>query len=302
MGVRKIVFGSKEEKKRFIQLQKTWGKKYNIYHNLPFLNVFTTKEDIFNNEYEPLILTDAEYDLLKKTSIDFTICDKNDNPLICLEFDGLQDGFNVGTTYQLRDGSSSLKGRRVLIELKLRVAHGSRFPYLVLGSEEFRGFSDALCLTIADGLIGEVMSMREVQEHVSAGFDPKDCGYSIEEFDPLSDTEKYEIIGNWIAQIEIESDFKHNPIVTEAARLSRELAVSGHSYYFSNDKGIDKEKWISLDCEVISALNGKAKANICLPDFKTPFCGATAHVAMEIAELLALDKLRKQVNQKRNNG
>ncbi len=293
MGVHKIVFGSKEEKKRFIQLQKTWGKKYNVYHNLPFLNMFTAKEELLD-----FTLSDAEYDRLKKTSIDFTICDKNDSPLMCLEFDGFQDGFNVGTTYQLRNGSSGQKGRRVFIELKLRVAHGSHFPYLVLGSKEFRGFSDAICLTIADGLIGEVMSMREVQEHISAGFDPTDCGYSTEEFDSLSDAEKSEIISNWIAQIEIESDFKHNPIVTEAAKLSKELAVSGHSYYFLNNKGIDKEKWISLDCEVISALNGKAKANICLPDFKTPFCGATVHVAMEIAELLALDKLRRKVKQK----
>lgn len=159
MGIRKTVFGSSLEKRCFRKLSETWGKDYHVYHNLPFLNVFTGRTELINDECQPFTLSDEEYDLLKKTSIDFTVCDKKDTPLVCVEFDGLQDGFNVGTNYHLRNGSLGRKARRAVIELKLRAAHGSLFPYLVLGSEEFRGLSEAVRLTIADGLIGEVISL-----------------------------------------------------------------------------------------------------------------------------------------------
>jgi hypothetical protein len=293
MGIKKNVFGSKQERRHYIQLQKTWGDKYNIYHNLPFLAVFAAKEEMLDSK-----LSDAEYDLLKKTSIDFTICDKHDSPLMCLEFDGFQDGFNFGTTYQLRDGSSSMLGRKALIELKLRFSHSFCFPYLVLGIEEFRGFSDAIRLKIVDGIIGEVMSLRNVQKHVNAGFEPSECGFSTEEFCEMSEDEKSEIIGNWLTNIEIESDFAYNPITLEAAKLSKELKVNGCTYSFLNDKKLDVEKWVSLDCEVTSTLNDTAKAGICLPNYKTPYCHTSVHLAMEIAELLALDKLRQKAKRK----
>jgi hypothetical protein len=217
MGVRNTVFGSRMERKCFQKLNETWGKHYHIHHNLPFLNVFAARTDLVDDSFEPFKLSDEEYEQLKKTSIDFTVCDKKDKPLVCIEFDGLQDGFNVGSTYHLRSGAPGKKGRRAFIELKLRVAHASLFPYIVLGSEEFRGLSDAVRLTIADGLIGEVMSLRATHKRIGAGFDPSQCGYSTEEFDALSEAERSDIIGNWVTMIELESDYEHNPIVRECS-------------------------------------------------------------------------------------
>ncbi len=297
MGVRKTVFGSSLEKGCFRKLRQTWGKDYHIYHNLPFLNVFTGKDELLNEELERFRLSDSEYDLLKKTSIDFTLCDKNDTPLVCVEFDGLQDGFNVGTRYHLRSGLPGRKGRRALLELKLRVAHGSLFPYLVLGSEEFRGLSEAVRLTIADGLIGEVLSLRAADERINAGFDPTQCGYSIEEFDEMSSSQKSEIIGDWVTMIEIESDFEYNPIVREVARLSSEVHATGYRVTFLNDSQYDPDKWVWMQCGVTNSPYGDASVTVCMPDFKTPWCYTTVHVAQEVGRLLALEQIRKRRNE-----
>ena len=283
MGVRKTVFGSSLEQRCFRKLNERWAKDYHVYHNLPFLNVFTTKTGIVNNAFEPFTLSDTDYDRLKKTSIDFTVCDKKDTPLVCIEFDGMQDGFNVGSSYHLRNGSLGRKGRRAFIELKLRIAHESLFPFLVLGSHEFRGLSDAVRLTIADGLIGEVMALRATNRRINVGFDPKQCGYSTEEFDTLSPAQQSEIIGDWVTMIEVESDFEHNPIVKEVLRLSTELHSSGYGMTFLNDGKHDPNKWVWMECNVTSNRYGMATAKVCLPNFKTPFCYSTVHVAQEVA-------------------
>lgn len=96
MGVRETVFGSKEEKRYYTKLQKTWGNKLNIYHNIPFLNVIRAKDELIGENYSKFKISEEEYDQLKKTSIDFVVCDKKDKPIACIDFDGLQQGFNVG--------------------------------------------------------------------------------------------------------------------------------------------------------------------------------------------------------------
>ena len=112
MGTNKQVFGSGAERSNYYKLSRQWGSAYRIYHNLPFLNVFNTK-GLLNakklgswsalldpNEPEHLTIGDIDSQRLKKTSIDYTLCDTNDRPLLCIEFDGMKDGYNVGTEYR----------------------------------------------------------------------------------------------------------------------------------------------------------------------------------------------------------
>jgi len=40
------------EKKYFRKLTETWAKDYHIYHNLPFLNVFTAKTDLVDDDLQ----------------------------------------------------------------------------------------------------------------------------------------------------------------------------------------------------------------------------------------------------------
>lgn len=44
--------------------------------------------------------------------------------------------------------------------------------------------------------------------------------------------------------IEVENDFKHNPIVREVARLSSELHATGYGMTFLNDEQHDRDKWV----------------------------------------------------------
>lgn len=296
MGVRKTVFGSREEKRYFTKLNETWRKEFNLYHNLPFLNVFTARDELLDERGIPFNISEDEFEKLKKTSIDFTLCDKGDRPLVCIEFDGLQAGFNVGRKYRrLRDATPRKKGRRAFLELKLRVGHGSVFPYFVLGSDQFRGLSDTVRLTIADGLIGEVMSNRACGDKIYSGFKPTDFGMSEEEFNGLTSLQQSDVIGNWITEVEIECDYTHNPIFRKVAELSKKLGVYGHEFTFLNNEDLDPDEWVWIECGVGTPNHPSATSKLCLPNFKTPFCYFTVHIAMEIAHLLALEKLSKQM-------
>lgn len=300
MGVRKIVFGSKEERKYFRKLRTTWGDKLNIYHNLPFLSVFTGREPLLDTKRLHIFkLTDSEYDLLKKTSIDYVICDKNDQPLSCIDFDGLQGGFNVGRNYVVPESKGDRKGRKVIFELKLRVAHGSGFPYFILGSEQFKGLSDSVYLTIADGLIGEVLSTNARIDTMNLGFDPCEYGYSEEEFDNLDELTKRNTIEDWAIGVEVESDYKHNPIFQKVAELSIETDSKGYRIFFMNEDDRDRNIWTWVECEVTNHKYGNAKAKIYLPNFQTPSCYFSVHLAQEIARLLALEKIRKRMKASR---
>jgi hypothetical protein len=92
------------------------GEKYRLYHDLPFLNVFNTKdlvnaEKLLNmskwldpKEPDRLTVSDVDYNRLKKTSIDYTLCGETTKPILCIELDGLKDGFNIGTKYGMGFG------------------------------------------------------------------------------------------------------------------------------------------------------------------------------------------------------
>lgn len=208
----------------------------------------------------------------------------------------MQQGFNVGTNYIVSDEKTERKGRKIFLELKLRVAHGSSFPYFILGSEQFKGLSDSVYLTIADALIGEVLSTQACKKNTSSGFIPSDCGYTDEEFEHLDEEQKREIIGNWFTNIELEADYDHNPIFQKVAELTRKTKSSGYSILFLNENERDSEIWTWVECEVKNVKYGNASAKVHLPNFNTPSCYFVVHIAIEVAQLLALEKIRKKMN------
>ena len=63
MGVKKTVFASKSEQENYYKLKRTWGDKYVIYHDLPFLNCSTPN-------HTPI-------ELSTQTSITYPNCSKN---------------------------------------------------------------------------------------------------------------------------------------------------------------------------------------------------------------------------------
>lgn len=298
MGTNWQVFSSNAERTNYYKLCRQWGNCYRIYHNLPFLNVFNKKG---------LLIQDIDFNRLKKTSIDYTLCDENDRPLICIDFDGLQDGFNVGSDYKCEGPSDPW--RELIMGLKLRVAHGSLFPYFVVGYEHFKDLSDSVQLTIVDGIIGEVLSNLATDEKFQEGFRPDEKGYTQEEFEELGPWEQQEIVQDWVIGVEVDSEMAHNPVSRKLCELWRTLDFLHYSSTYLTFPSADQATSLVERCRMLdqAVLNGcrctveppklcvscePVTATVWLPNFKTPGCLSVLGLAETIAEFVALDKAR----------
>lgn len=312
MGVKRQVFASNSERGNFYKLSRQWGDRYRIYHNLPFLNIFDAKNIIDFSVWpiKAIKIDEVELSRLKKTSVDYTLCNEADEPLICIDFDGFQDGYNVGTKYHFETAPDGWK--EIIYDLKLKVAHGSLFPYFVVGSKEFAELSSDIRLTIVDGIIGEVLSKKASSAKFAETFNPEEIGFTQAEFDECDPGTQHELIQDWVIGVEVEMDFEHNPICRKAAELSRELGISGHSFQYIDPPGVSKATSISERARLLDTAlykgakvsidskdHGKIEASVTLPNFKTPFFSGLGLVE-EIALVLALQKMKNLAKRKPN--
>jgi hypothetical protein len=301
MGVKDQVFASNAERRNFYKLSKQWGQQYRLYHNLPFLNIFDTKNllEFSDDQIKIINISDIEFSRLKKTSVDFTLCDEKEKPQICIDFDGYQEGYNVGTKYHSKYAHDSWK--ETIYDLKLKVAHGSLFPYFVFSSDQFKDLSKNICLTIVDGIIGEVFSKKAANERFSKGLKAEDLGLSDEEFNQLPSWDQDELIQDWAFGVEVEADFENNPIYKKSAEL-RTVVGFDHGYSGRSEPiklpanaAFDKALFHGTKYTMDAKELGKIEISVLLPNSKSPyFIGIT--LADEIAHLLALDKLIKLLN------
>jgi hypothetical protein len=299
LGVQKKVFSSNAERVNYYKLRRAWGIKHAIYHNLPFLNVFSM---------DGLLLNETEKAGLKKTSVDYTLCDDNDSPLISIEFDGLQRGVNIGSTYYPSTTGPTPEWRQWITDLKLRVAHNSKFPHFVVWDDHFEDLSATVKLTIVDGIIGEVLTRKAVEGQLSRGLHSDDVGWPPEDFDALDRESQHEIVQDWVTGVEVAAALEINPISKTAARLKRELDV--HLLGFSCEPktlpeltrtGNLEERVKELDSVLCQGAKvvietpdfGPLDATVMLPNFKTPGFGIGLELAEDIATIIICEKLRK---------
>jgi hypothetical protein len=306
MAAQKLVFASKSERQNFYKVRRQWGKDYNLYPNLPFLMVFNTKDlfNLSNWELKKIELTPREMSRLKKTSIDYTLCDKEDTPLVCIEFDGFQEGFNLGTKYHT--GFPSDEWRQEITELKLKVAHNSMFPFFVVGSRHFADFSGDLRLTIVDGIIGEVLAKRATSDRFAKGFSPEDAGYSQTDFDDLHELEQNDIVQDWALGVEVTAECEHNPITVKLWGLKQELDLYNYGSRYvhypeapgtedmkARIKGLKDAILLGAECIVKTPDLGEVKRTCWLPNFNTPYFTGLG-LMEEMAQLMALDWIKRQ--------
>lgn len=307
MAVKNSVFASKAERLNFFKLSRTWSERYRIYHNLPFLNIFELEgvydfDQIRHFKMKPLILTKSEVEFLKKTSIDYTLCDEKDTPLVCIEFDGLQDGKNVGTKYYANKGFNPF--RQIKLETKLKVALGSLFPYVVVGYSEFEDLDPSIPLTIVDGIIGNIFAGKHAQNRFSQGVTPEDLGLSDSEYKEMHPQDVDELVRNWALGVEIDADFSFNPISKEKASLQSMLgAWSRETRFLYPDfvgeaktqaeriRLIDESIYVGARAIVDTHDHKNVRAEVWLSNFKIPGLSTTS-LLLDIAELLALARLK----------
>ena len=310
MGVRESIFASKAEKRNYEKLRRTWGEKYVLTHNMPFLNILTM-DNLFDFTKVPpnkIELSNIEQSRLKKTSIDYILSDLQDHPLLGIEFDGLQQGISVGMSYvpqKTMDGKFS-PWRQQITELKLRVAVGSKFPLFVVGSEYFTYLSEERKLTVIDGLIGEILSSRAANARLAQGLSSQEEA----ELDALPPEERQPWIDYWGTSIEVESDFQHNPIHKLRWDLHTEFGIQSHSSRSMTVPDMrsltDPVQWVTAlkkvtlyGAEVILHTKhlGDVSATSWLANF-APLGFGVQSVAEDIAFILAIEKLRR-INAKR---
>lgn len=138
----------------------------------------------------------------------------------------MHDGFSFGREY-LPGVEGSSPWRRDLTTLKLRVGHGSLFPYFVVGSRHFGDISAHVRWCIVDGIIGEVMAKTAPADRFARGFTAQDVGMTDVEWNALPPWDQDELMQNLAMTVEIENDFEHNPLYGEIAKLWDELGMPG---------------------------------------------------------------------------
>jgi hypothetical protein len=221
----------------------------------------------------------------------------------------MQQGFNTGATYRATDPTNPWRDK--ILSLKLRVAHGLFFPFIVVGSKEFEDISGAAQVGIVDTIIGSIVAGNAIAERVKY-FDPSEIGMSEEEFDQLSPPEQDEVVQDWFIGVEAEADCTLNPVFRAVHDLHAELSQRTRTRHghvrFVHQPNIDDAKTTTERVERLEKviLNGaeytltteqygEIKATAWLPNFNSPGFSEYGFL-FELAELAALEKLRKRVN------
>jgi hypothetical protein len=217
MSVRKTIFGSRSEHELFSSIDSYWSTRgFVLYPSLPFASIF----DITKPE-----LTAEERSFLLKTSVDYTLCTKEGQPIISVEFDGISHGFSRHGRYvALRPAPRNDPRRAWKLDVKLRVATEADYPLLVVSYHEKNPVAEDVHLTILDGMIGRVLAKREFSRRLQPLVDEHE-----EELAALSHHEASEYVQYWAIGLEVELDLSWNPLALASAEKHEELFERGIS-------------------------------------------------------------------------
>lgn len=252
-----------------------------------------------------------EISRLKKTSIDYTLCDVDDRTLLCIEFDGLQEGINAGAHYH----STVVPGdiwRQEITDLKLKVAHGSMFPFFVVSPSYFKDdLTTDTKLMIVDGIIGEVLAIRARTKIFEGGFHPEEVGWTQDEFNALPEWDQDEVVRDWALGIEVAADVENNPLVRKRWELMMDLDIKSYGHkplYYPAVDDLDhspdihslKHRIEQIDKAILNGSEttlytddfGEVKAKAWIANFKTPYFSGIG-LLDDISTIMAMEKLKK---------
>lgn len=296
---RKSIFASKAERKNFYALTERFGAETNIYHNIPFLQVYDLSA-IQNLGRAGKIKCDGRIESrLKKTSIDYVVCSKDDLPLICIEFDGLQEGVNVGSEYRTRDDND--KWRRIIFELKLQIASHAKWPFVITRSKDYHALGKSSRLAAIDGILGVVLANKEFEDLYDKGFDPKFYELSDSEYAKLEPTQQHELAQNWLTDIETIAQVSKNPLSARFYELMRDCGVTSYSLsprefpksqpHRSEAKSYsDLVAWYGCECRIQHESATECSSTSWIPNYG--FSGINFEwLAEDMAKLCAIEKL-----------
>lgn len=276
MSLKECIFDSNSERKLYTHLDSIWKNQFDIYPNLPFTKVF---------DIDSLNVDSYEKSFLYKTNIDYTVCDNNGKPKMCIEFDGMSGGYSRGGHYIQIKGDTDRKWK---LELKLRIAMEHGFPFYVVSFPEKEFLSERIHLTVLDGIIGQTIAYLQV---------PKALGEAVESqrelLESLPDDERHKFFQEMITSVEVEEEFRWDPITQAWAHASQTLREKGIEVWPVPQPFLPSGQTDWRKCEVkCSTSKGEVSALVWVRNFK----GTKAIpilIAENIARLLAYHKVAK---------
>lgn len=210
--IRKTVFGSESERRLYRSLHQKWNQQYNIYHNLPLAQILSI---------DSIDVREKEKDFLLKTSVDYTLCDKEDKPLMSIEFDGLGEGYSRDNQY-IQKKPTDDKFRQLKLDCKLRACHESDYPLLIISFDELNIFDDNLQLKIVDGIIGQFTHKIAFQEKINQHAE-ENSGL----IDSLQGDDRHEYVQDLVISTEVESELEHDPLAKLACEIQGKATELG---------------------------------------------------------------------------
>jgi len=246
MGIRNSVFGSKSEREVFKAIKSEWGKEYNIWHNLPFAQII---------DFADLELTRAEKEYLLKTSIDFTLCTKDDKPILSIEFDGLTKGFSKGGEFIETSPYPEAKNRKWKMDTKLKFCRESNYPLFVVSYAEKIPIVEKIKLTIVDSIIGQALAKRHFIPTISKAVEEQQ-----EFLDGLPPDEQQDYIQDLVISVEVDLEFEHDPVTREVGLLETKARTTGYCSSYQLQYLTDPELPIPRDLFDVETLKKRVEA------------------------------------------
>jgi hypothetical protein len=196
-------------------------------------------------------LPPGERSFLLKTSVDYTLCDASDQPILSIEFDGIGEGFSREGKYVAQTISSRDPNRQWKFDLKLRVCQQVFYPLVIISYEESTPIGPGLNVAIVDGIIGCYLAHKATQQRANDLFE-----LNKEEIDALPAYEQDEYIQDLVIQAEVEMDLTWNPISRKLAELSEggyRKGIRGESFRWLDDPALPAagEFWRTGDPEAL---------------------------------------------------
>jgi hypothetical protein len=274
MGVKQTVFGSRSERDCYYRLRERWAGRLNVWHNLPVSVVIDLYDD--NDSYIKNLRRKTSFNSLVTGSIDYVFCEPvNDSPLLCVEFDGCTGGYNSGQNYFQR--SKHDRKRYEKIKAKLDLANHYGLPFFVVSYPETDDISPNIKLAIVDGLIGEVLAEKDMQERYDRGeYRPE--GLTAAEFAKLPMEEQHYLREYWHTTASYLTQLQNNRAFYALNEMGRPFK---HQITFTTGAG----GMLICKCTLYYWDNGKP---VLTTGFSMPRFRASGHGSEQLAEQIAL--------------
>lgn len=310
MALKDCIFDSSAERKLFTHLKSIWQDKFCIFPQLPFTKIFNIKE---------LNLNKIEREFLLKTNIDYTICNKDGKPIMCIEFDGLGCGYSKKDKYIIQKNPPKFiedkEKRRKKLELKLKIATEHELPFYIISFDEIKQIKESIHLMIIDSIIGQTIAEVEFH-HLNLNEYLERYRSSLES---TSESQLFDYIDFLITSAHMDLELTWDPVAKRSMEILMALVSEGitgaltYSFQFltkpelpsfieiieENTSDIDKaiNKWINawenirkVGCKIwFKTPKGMVTETVWVRNFEGMFI-SPERIAQNIAELLAFYK------------